>query len=92
MHALYVTVTIADGQADAAQKALKEQVVPRVRSAPGFVKGIWTTGADRRSGASIVVFKTEADANNAAQMARSNPTPQGVTLNAIAVCEVAAEA
>ena len=92
MHALYATVTIAEGQGDAAQKALKEQVVPRVRSAPGFVKGIWTVSPDRRSGASIVVFKTEQDANNAAQMARSNPTPPGVTLGSVAVCEVAAEA
>jgi hypothetical protein len=40
----------------------------------------------------MVVFKTKPDAENAAKMARSNPMPPGVTLNAVEVREVIAEA
>jgi len=92
MHALYVTVTIADGSYDTAHKSLSADVVPKVKSAPGFVKGYWTVGADRKSGVSLVVFKSEQDAKNAAQMARTNPTPPGVTLGTVEIREVVAEA
>jgi hypothetical protein len=92
MHAVVVNVTIADGQVDQARKSLTEQVVPRVRTAPGFVKGYWTSTADNRSGLSMVVFRTEQDAKNAAQMLRTNPPPSGVTLGSVDVREVVAEA
>jgi hypothetical protein len=92
MHAVYVNVTIAQSQFDAAQKALKEQVVPQVRSAPGFVKGYWTIDADRRSGVSLVVFKSEQEAKNAADRIRTNPPPPGVTLGTVDVREVVADA
>jgi hypothetical protein len=39
MHAVVVTVSIAPGQVEASRKALREQVVPRVSHARGFVKG-----------------------------------------------------
>jgi hypothetical protein len=93
MHAVVVSVTIADGQFDGARKALNENVVPQVTKAPGFVKGYWTVGSDRRSGTSIVIFKTQADAENAANNVRSQPTPApGVTLGHVEVREVVAEA
>jgi hypothetical protein len=37
MHAVVVNLTITD--ADAAEQALHEQLVPRVSQAPGFVAG-----------------------------------------------------
>jgi len=92
MHALYVTVTIADGSYESAHKALREQIVPKVRTAPGFVKGYWTAAADKHNGASIVVFKTEQDAKNASEMFRSSPMPPGVTTGTIEVREVVADA
>jgi len=92
MHAVYVNVTIAQAQYDAAQKALKEQVVPQVRSAPGFVKGYWTVDQSRRTGVSLTVFKSEQDAKSAADRVRSNPTPPGVTLGTVEVREVVADA
>jgi hypothetical protein len=91
MHAVVVTVSIAEGQFEGARNSLNE-VVSRVRSAPGVVKGYWTASTDRRSGLSIVVFKTEEDAKNAANVARSNPTPPGVTIGNVEVREVVAEA
>ena len=65
MHAVVISVSIADGQIEAARKALKETVVPRVRQAPGFVKGYWSASNDGRSGLSFVVFNTRQDADNA---------------------------
>jgi hypothetical protein len=92
MHAVVTTVSIAPGQFEASRKALQENVVPQVSKAPGFVKGYWAVAPDAKSGLSLVVFKTKPDAENAAKMARSNPTPPGVTLNTVEVREVVAEA
>jgi len=92
MHAVVVTVAIAAGQFDAARKALRENVVPQASKAPGFVKGYWTASADGTSGTSIVVFKTETEAETAANLARSNPAPPGVTVSSVEVREVVAEA
>jgi hypothetical protein len=40
MHAVVVNLTITDPEA--AERALHEQLVPRVSQAPGFVTGYWT--------------------------------------------------
>jgi len=92
MHALFVTVRIAAGQFDGASTSLKENVVPRVSKAPGFVKGYWTVNDTRTEGASLAVFKTRENADAAANMARSTPLPPGVTINSVDVREVVAEA
>jgi hypothetical protein len=93
MHAVVVNVTIANGQFDGAQKVLQDNVVPQVSKAPGFVKGYWTASSDRRTGISLVVFKTQSDAETAAKMVRSQPAPApGVTLGTVEVREVVAEA
>jgi hypothetical protein len=92
MHAVIVNVTIADGQFESSRKVLHDTVVPQVSKTPGFVKGYWTAALDRRSGTSIVIFKTQSDAENAAKSVRSQPTPApGVTLGSIEVREVVAE-
>jgi len=92
MHAVVVTVSIAAGQFEAARKTLNENVVPQASKAPGFVKGYWAAALDGTSGLSLVVFKTKPDAENAAKVARSNPTRPGVTLLDVEVREVIAEA
>jgi hypothetical protein len=93
MHAVIVNVAIADGQFDGSRTVLRDHVVKQVSSAPGFVKGYWTAAPDRRSGISIVIFKTQADADNAATNARSQSMPvPGVTLGTVEVREVVAEA
>ena len=93
MHAVIVNVAIADGQFDGSRQALRDHVVPQVSNAPGFVKGYWTAAPDRRSGTSIVIFKTQSDADSAATNVRSQPMPApGVTLATVDVREVVAEA
>ena len=92
MYAVVGTVAIAPGQFENARKALHDDVVPRVRKAPGFVKGYWTIAGDRANGVSMLLFNSQADAENAAKMARGNPMPSGVTFTSIDVREVVAEA
>jgi hypothetical protein len=77
MHAVVVRVSIKD--ADGAQKALEEQVVPRVKQAPGFVAGYWTRSDDRSNGQGMIVFDSEDAARAAADQLRAN-VPDPVTL------------
>ena len=90
MHAVIISVSVAPGHLEAARKALREQVVPRVKGASGFVKGIWTGNDD--SGLSMTLFKTQQDAEAGAAMARNAPPPPGVTLKSVDVREVIVEA
>jgi hypothetical protein len=92
MHAVVVTVSIDTSQLEAADDALRQQVIPRVSSAAGFHAGYWTRGADTSSGLSMVLFDTEENANAASEMVSSSPTPPGVTIRSVEVREVVASA
>ena len=87
MHAVVVKVTVSDPEGS--MGPLREQVVPRVSEAPGFVEGYWTRKDD--TGLSMVVFETEAAANGASEQVRAM-IPVGVTLESIEVREVVASA
>ena len=90
MHATVVTVDIANFET--ARKALMEEVVPRARKAPGFLKGYWTVRSDTTQGLSFLVFDTKEHAEGAAQMVRSTQPPPGVKLNSVDIREVIADA
>jgi hypothetical protein len=93
MHAVIVNLNIADGQFDASRKVLHDNLVPQISRTPGFVRGYWTAAQDRRSGTTIVIFKTQSDAENAATNVRGRPTSMlGVTVGSVEVREVVAEA
>ena len=87
MHAVVVNVTIGDTEGSVA--VLREQVVPRVSQAPGFVAGYWTRSGD--DGLSISVWESEDAASRASEMVRS-VAPEGVTVDSVKVCEVVASA
>lgn len=92
MHVVVVRVTINDF--DRGRQFLTEQVVPRVKQAPGFVAGYWTRSEDGTGGLSMIVFESEDAARTAAQMIESQ-APQdddGVTLEGTEVREVVASA
>jgi hypothetical protein len=91
MYAVVANVSIASGQFATARKALTEQVIPRVKQAPGFVKGYWTVRGDSSQGTSMTIFRTKQDADNAVTMIRNTAPPPGVTLNSAEVSEVIAE-
>lgn len=87
MHAIVVRVTVKDQQAG--EKLLREQVVPRVSGAPGFVAGYWTTRDN--SGLSMLVFESEEAAQALAGQIHS-PDPGAVTMDGVEVREVVAHA
>jgi hypothetical protein len=86
MHAVMVRVTINDPEQ--ATKALREEVVPRVRQAPGLVAGYWVR-IEEDQGRSIIVFESEEAANAAADQVRGMSF-EFVTLNSVDVHEVVA--
>ena len=87
MHAVVVRVNIADPEAATAR--LKEEVVPRVSQAPGFVAGYWTRKDN--TGLSMLVFESEEAATNAEERVRAN-MPDAVALETIEIREVVANA
>jgi heme-degrading monooxygenase HmoA len=87
MHAVVVSVTINDEAGSVA--AVREQVVPRMSQAPGFVAGYWTRKGT--SGLSMSVWESEDAANAASEMVRS-AAPEGVTVDSVEVREVVASA
>jgi hypothetical protein len=87
MHAVVVRVTINDPEA--AERALREQTVPGVSQAPGFVTGYWTRKGN--TGLSMVMFESEDAANSVGERIRQN-APEGVTVDDVEVREVAAHA
>jgi len=87
VHAVVVKVTIDDPEA--AESALRDEVVPRVSQAPGFVAGYWTRKDN--NGLSMVIFESEEAAKQASERMRGN-LPDSVTLENVEVREVAAHA
>ena len=87
MHAVVVNVTINDDEPS--MEALRNQVVPTISSAPGFVTAYWTRSGD--TGLSMSVWESEDAANSAAELVRS-VAPPGVTVEGVEVREVVASA
>ena len=87
MYAVVVTVTISDHEV--AESHLRENVVPGVSQAPGFVAGYWTRKDE--SGVGMVVFESE-DAAQAMSERVPSMVPDVVTLKDVEVREVVAHA
>jgi hypothetical protein len=89
MHAVLTNVTIKDRAT--AEQYLRDEVVPNVKQAPGFVAGYWVR--DEGEGRGTIVFESEDAARTAAERIREriggNP---GVTLDSVTVGEVVATA
>ena len=87
MHAVVVSVTVRDREA--AVSELNQQVVPRERSAPGFVASYWIALPNGR-GRGTIVFDSEAAA--LAVAAQVGAPGDSVTIDSVEVCEVVANA
>ena len=87
MHGVVVRVSIQDREG--ATAALREQVVPNVSQAPGFVAGYWL--GKESDGISVVVFDSEESAQRMADQVRS-VAPEQVTVEEVEVREVVAHA
>ena len=90
MHAALVRLTIDPEQAPAAAEALTSDILPRVRSASGFVAGYWLEPADGQ-GFSIVLFETEEHARAASPPVDGWAAP-GVAITHVEFRRVAATA
>ena len=66
MHAVFVRVRIDPARYDEAISNLRENVLPQVKGAPGFVRGTWF--GDSANGHSVVAFETEEQAQQMAGM------------------------
>jgi hypothetical protein len=93
MHAVLVEVDLSGTEPEQAIRGLQEEVIPRVKQAPGFQSGTWTRKAGERRGLSLLLFDSEENAQAAAGMVSvgSNPQP-GVTVERSEVREVVATA
>ena len=88
MHAVVAHVTIR-GDIETSVSQLREQVVPGVSQAPGFVAGYWTR--KESTGLSMVVFESEDAAQTMSERLPSM-VPDTVTLEGVEIREVVAHA
>ncbi len=66
MHAVITVIEYLPGTTeDAAVGALHEMILPGVKQAPGFVKGVWA--GDDKGGHALMLFETEEQAQQAVQ-------------------------
>jgi heme-degrading monooxygenase HmoA len=89
MHAVVVQVTVHDPGPDTAR--LRDEIVPRVSQAPGFVTGYWLRTADDK-GLSVIVFESEDAAQGAMEMIQAAARTDEVTLDGVDIREVVAHA
>ena len=87
MHAVIVSVTINDPEA--ATENLRNEIVPQVKQAPGFVAGYWTRidGDGGSQGRGTIVFESEEAAQGVAEQIGQRPGDE-VTLDSVDVGEV----
>jgi hypothetical protein len=85
VNAVVVRVTINDEEV--AERHLREEIVPGVSQAPGFVAGYWTR--KEGTGLAMVVFESE-DAARAMSERVPSMVPDVVTLEEVDVREVVA--
>ena len=87
MHAIVWRVTINDR--DEADRLLRDEFVPAVPRAPGFVGAYWVETGDNH-GTSVIVFESE----EAARAVADQPTPEtdALTVESFELGEVVAHA
>jgi len=86
MHAVVTRSTIHD--IEQARKTLREEGVPRLSQAPGFVAAQFVM-LDESTGTAMLTFESEEGAQRAAEQLRTNPPAgEAVTINSIEVGEV----
>jgi hypothetical protein len=88
MHAVIVKVTIKD--IDAAERSVRDDVVPQVSQAPGFVTAYWTRKGN--TGLSMIIAESEEDAKRMSERVPSMVPDDAVTLEDVEVREVVAHA
>ena len=91
MHAVVVTVRIAEGKRAEAEEILKGMVLPQAKGEPGFVSGTWLSTEDGTTGHSLVLFETKEQAEAASKNV-SPPPGAPITVAYNQVYEVVVQA
>ena len=65
MYASYVQVRFNSGKKSAAIQLLNDEIIPQVKQAPGFVRGIWVGNDELGHG--VVVFEAREQAEQASK-------------------------
>ena len=93
MYSVMIEVDLREAEPEQATRNLREDVIPAVSAAPGFVSGHWTRSGDGSRGLAFLVFESQADAEAAAgrNPIGSHPSPD-VTIERCEVREVLAHA
>ena len=92
-HAIVVRVTFKPNLAEVATKTLVTEVVPGAKAAVGFVAGYWMHAEDGRTGTSVEIFDSLANAR--AEVGRRStdmPADSPVTIDSVEILEIAASA
>ena len=89
MHAVLVQAQIKPGRYDEAMHALRTNVVPQAKGAPGLVRATWF--GDDGTGHALAVFDSEEQARQMAGMVSAGPD-EPVEIQDVKVYEVQAEA
>lgn len=90
MFGVVVKVQLPEGRGiEEARQQLESEVVPAVKSIPGFVAGYWLAPSSGNQGLSVVLYKDRESAENAANNLQ---VPEPVKLLGVEVREVAASA
>jgi hypothetical protein len=90
MHAALVSVRVEPEALESGLTVLREQVVPMIASAPGFVAGYWLA-PENNVGWAVIVFETEEQAREAAPPVGPAPAP-GATVERVDFRAVVASA
>lgn len=88
MHAIVFRITIHDREES--DRLLREEFVPNLSQAPGFVAGYWVQSGENE-GTSVIVFESEEAVQGVVEQ---GPPPQtdAFTLNSFETGEVVAHA
>ena len=90
MHGVVVKATIHD--VEQARNFLRQEAIPRLRQAPGFVTAHWVRIGEN-SGTSMLIFESEEAAQAGAEQLKTNPPPgNAVTINSVETGEVVEQA
>jgi hypothetical protein len=84
--AVLIEVDVQGVDEDAGLTTLREQIVPAIKSLPGFRSGTWLPGNEDGKGLSLTVWDTEADAQVMAE--RFGPGSSPTAGAAVVRCEV----
>lgn len=91
MYAALIEVDVRGVDREQGLRALREQVVPAVRSMPGFRAGLWFPGDHEGKGLSVTLWETEPQAQAMADRFGAGSSPAAAaTVARSEVREVAA--